>query len=92
MYWEPLLMITLQPYRFRDLPPFTIKFFFARTVTFFCKFSFKVRVCMCVYGLWLIQTELVWERERERDRDRDRDQNGSLYIVSSLHTATFVGT
>ena len=33
-----------------------------------------------------IQTELMWER------DWDRDQNGSLYIMSNLHTATYVGT
>ena len=33
---------------------------------------------------WLIQTELMW--------DRDRDQSGPLYIMSNLHTATYVGT
>ena len=38
------------------------------------------------YDLWLIQTELMWER------DWDWDQNGSLYIMSNLHTATYVGT
>ena len=31
-------------------------------------------------------TELMWEREQ------DRDQNESLYIMSNLHTATYVGT
>ena len=35
-------------------------------------------------ALWLIQTELMWER--------DRDQNRSLYIMLNLHTATYVGT
>ena len=25
-------------------------------------------------------------------RDRDWDQNGSLYIILNLHTATYVGT
>ena len=37
----------------------------------------------CICPRWLIQTELVWER--------DRDQNESLYIMSNLHTATYVG-
>ena len=35
---------------------------------------------------WLIQTELMC------DRDQDWDQNGSLYIMLNLHTATYVGT
>ena len=26
------------------------------------------------------------------DREWDRDQNGSLYIILNLHTATYVGT
>ena len=26
------------------------------------------------------------------NRDQDQDQNGSLYIMSNLHTATYVGT
>ena len=51
------------------------------------KFDVFVRRCQWKYVshlLWLIQTELTW--------DRDRDQSASLYMMSNLHTATYVVT
>ena len=45
-----------------------------------------MKLILITVGLWLIQKELMCER------DRDREQNGSLYFMLNLHTATYVGT
>ena len=40
---------------------------------------------MNVNELWLIQTELEW------DREWDQEKNGLHYFMFDIHTATYVG-